>query len=536
MNSDSPKISMIVSLGSMSERYLHDMIKSIREQTYANWELCLVGSGGLKVSIIVGEYVVKDSRIKFTPLDSDQGITNILNAVLKQATGDYVAFLDHDARLPPFSVLEIAKVINDQPDVDFIYSDEGRVDVDSGQLIGYYFKPGFCPDTLLSYNYIGHLSVVKKSLLDQLDGFWGGFDSSSDYALVLRITEKAKKIIHIPMVLYYGREHRNALDYSNDGQIIAIETDKQALKDHLNRLGISGEVASGLIPMTYKISYTIVGYPIVSIIIPTINHLRIVKKCVDSILTKTTYKNIELLLVDTGSTEANVFRYYEELINKYSFIQLLYDKRPFNYSAVNNLAVTKSKGGILLFLNNDVEIINGDWIERMLEHAQRETVGAVGAKLYYFDGRIQHGGIIVGICGVAGHAHKNFPRQATGYMGRLKIIQNISAVTGACMMMRRNVFDAVGGFDDRYMLAFNDVDLCLRIIEKNYRVVWTPYAELYHYESKTRGYEDTPEKQERFAREIVLFKSRWKAFLEQGDPCYNPNLTQEREDFSIVCA
>ena len=491
------------------------------------------GSSEASVGIVARKFAANDPRICFTRLDINKGIVGNSNAALSLATGDYIAFLDHDDLLPPFSFFEVAKAINEHPEVEFIYSDEDHISEKIKYRFEPHFKPEFCPDTLRSYNYICHLIVVKKSLFDELGGFREGFDGSQDYDLILRITEKAKTIIHIPKVLYHWRVHPSSLSYDIDGKLIAVEAAKKALNDHLHRLGVSGVVEPGLFLTSYKISYTIVGHPLVSIIIPTLNHFDMLKTCIDSILAKTTYKNYEVFLVDTGSTNQNVFDYYKELTINHSFIHLLKDNRPFNYSAVNNLAVTKTKGDILLFLNNDVEVINDDWIERMLEQAQREAIGAVGAKLYYPDGRIQHGGIIGGLYGVAGHAHRYFPQKAHGYVGRLQIIQNLSAVTGACLMMRRKVFEEVGGFDDRFALEFNDVDLCLKIIQRNYRIIWTPYAELYHHESKTRGYEDTQEKYERFVKEINLFKTRWKEFLEKGDPCYSPNLTLKREDFSI---
>jgi Predicted glycosyltransferases len=530
-----PKISIVVPVWNTPKRFLVDMIESVLSQTYSNWELCIADGASKEkhVKEILDSYAKKDNRIKLKYLTENKGIAGNSNEALSLATGEYVALLDHDDTLAPFALFEIVKAINENTTTDFIYSDEDKISEDGTKRLDPHFKPDWSPDTLRSHNYITHLSVVKKELLNEVGWFREGYDGSQDYDLILRCTEKANKIVHIPKILYHWRMHDNSTAQNPNSKLYAFDAAKKALQDHLDRVGLKGKVRDGVSLGSYKIDYDISYHHKVSIIIPNKDHKEDLEKCITSIINKSTYKNYEIIIVENNSKEKKTFEYYEYLQNKYNSIVLLEWKDKFNYSAVNNFASKYANGDILLFLNNDTEVINENWIEEMLIYAQRKDVGAVGAKLYYPDDTIQHGGVILGMGGIAGHPHRVFPRASFGYFGRLVVVQNLSAVTGACLMMRKSVFNEVEGFDEGYPLAFGDVDICLKVREKGYLVVWTPYAELYHYESKSRGYDDTPEKQERFKKEIELFKKKWGHILEKGDPYYNPNLTLEKWDFSI---
>ncbi|WKV08527.1 glycosyltransferase family 2 protein [Thermoanaerobacterium sp. CMT5567-10] len=530
-----PKISIIVPVWNTPKRFLTDMIESVLNQTYSYWELCIAdgASNEEHVRECIEAYVTKDKRIKVKYLNENKGIVGNSNEALGLATGDYIVLLDHDDTLAPFALFEIVKAINENPDADFIYSDEDKISEDGGKRFDPHFKPDWSPDTLKSYNYITHLSVIKKELLDEVGWFKEGYEGSQDYDLILRCTEKALNVVHIPKILYHWRFHENSTAGNPAAKLYAYDAAKKALADHINRIGFKGKVSDGLFLSSYKIDYDIVELPKVSIIIPNKDHKNDLERCINSIINKSTYKNYEIIIVENGSTEQLVFDYYNDVMKRYNFIEILSWNDVFNYSAVNNFAAYHANGEILLFLNNDVEVINKNWLEEMIMHVQRKDVGAVGAKLYYPNDTIQHAGVILGILGIAGHSHKNYPAMSNGYFGRLKIVQNLSAVTGACLMIRKEVFNEIGGFDKGFPLVFNDVDVCLKIRKNGYLVVWTPYAELYHYESETRGYEDTPEKQERFNKEIELFKKKWGDILESGDPYYNQNLTLKREDFSI---
>jgi len=534
-----PKISIIVPVFNTPRQFLIEMIESVLGQTYPNWELCIVDGGSTEKYIkeILDNYSKMDKRIKVKYLSENKGIVGNSNEALNLATGDYITFLDHDDLLPPFALFEVVKAINENPDVDVIYSDEDKIGLD-GKRFDPYFKPDWNPDLLKSANYITHLFVIKKELLDNIGWFREGFDGSQDYDLILRATEKAKEIVHLPKILYHWRVWGNSSSFSPETKMYAYNAGKKALEEHLKRLSLNGKVEI-LKPFYgwYKITYEIKETPLISIIIPNKDNINLLQNCLESIYKKSTYKNFEILIVENNSVEEKTFRFYEEIEKRFKNLKIIYYDKTFNWSAINNYAVNYSRGEVLLFLNNDTEATNGDFLERMVEHLQREEVGIVGAKLYFPDNTIQHAGVIVGLGGVAGHSHKHFPRNHPGYFGRLISIQNLSAVTGACMMVKRRVFEEVGGFSEEFPVTFNDIDFCLKVREKGYLIVWTPYAELYHYESKTRGYDDTPEKQERFKREIERFQKKWKSFLEKCDPYYNPNLSLDGEgrDFSIRC-
>ena len=530
-----PTISIVVPTLNTPKKFLIEMIESVKKQTYSNWELCIADGGSSQghVQPILEKYSQQDKRIKVIFLKKNRGIIFNTNKGITRSTGEFVTFIDHDDILPPFALYEIVKAINEKPDADFLYSDEDRITANGKKRFDPYFKPDWNPDLLRSCNYIGHLTIIKKDLLTKIGNLRRECEGSQDHDLILRAGEKASKIIHIPKILYHWRIHKKSVAQKAERKMYAYESACKALQEHLERIGRKGKAEVLSILGLYKITHQISQTPLVSIIIPSKNNSSLLKKCISSIAEKPSYKQWEIIIVDTGSEQAEVFGYYDYLRDHYSNIKILAWQKPFNFSAANNYAVQSTCGDILLFLNNDIEVINNDWLERMLEHAIRREVGAVGAKLYYPNNIIQHAGLIVGMEGIAIHLHKFFLRDSSGYFGRLKAIQDLSAVTGACLMMRKDVFIDVGGFDERLSLAYNDVDLCLKIREKGYLIVWTPYAELYHHESKTRGYEDTIEKRARFKKEKELFIKRWKHVLMEGDPYYNPNLNFKRGDFSI---
>ena len=529
-----PKISIITPLYNTPEGFLTDMIDSVLGQTYSNWELCIADGASEKEHIkeILSDYLNKDKRIKVKYLKKNLGIGGNSNEAISLATGEFIALLDHDDKLPPFALFEVVKTINENPDAELIYSDEDKLSEDGLIRQEPYFKPDFSPDTLRSNNYICHLSVFKKSFGDANGWFLDGFDGSQDHDLILRFSEKAKKIIHIPRILYHWRVSPHSTAGNSEVKPYAVEAGMKALIKHMERLSIKGKVEKGLFGGSYKVMYKLEKKPLISIIIPTRDNISCLKTCIKSIREKSTYRNFEIIIVENNSSNEEVFDFYNEL-SKFDYIKVLEWNKHFNYASVNNFAAGYAKGEIFLFLNDDTEVINEDWLERMAEHVQREDVGAAGARLYYPDNTLQHGGVIVGVLGVAAHAHYHFPKNSHGYFGRMSIIQNLSAVTGACLMVKKKVFYEVSGFDERYAFSFNDIDFCLKIRKAGYLIVWTPYAELYHYESKSRGQEDTPEKKKRFQMEVELFQEKWKNVLEKGDPYYNPNLTLEREDFSI---
>ncbi len=528
------KFSILVPLYNTPEKFLKEMIRSVQAQVYGNWELCLAdGSDDEHSSVgkICSQYVRKDKRIVYQKLEKNMGISENTNACIRMATGEYIALFDHDDILHPSALYEMMKAICEK-DADMIYTDENTFRNNPRDAYCPHYKSDYAPDTLRSYNYICHFTAFSKELLEKAGGgFRPEFDGSQDYDLILRLTENAKHIVHIPQILYYWRCHAGSVASGISAKPYTIDAAKRALSAHLARVGLKGEVLDAQVPSTYKIQYEIQGTPLISILIPNKDHVDDLRLCLTSIIEKSSYSHFEIIVIENNSTEAETFAYYEQ-VQEDPRIRVVTWDGIFNYSAINNFGQKFAKGEYLLLLNNDVEVINPDWLEQMLMFAQRKNVGAVGAKLYYPDDTIQHGGVIVGLGGVAGHAHKNYKRYDPGYMSRLQIAQNFSAVTAACLMLRRDVWNEVDGLDETFQVAFNDVDLCMRIRKAGYLIVWTPYTELYHYESKSRGLEDTLEKQRRFAGEISRFRERWKAELEAGDPYYNPNLTYDREDFT----
>ncbi len=529
--------SLVVPLYNTPARFLREMLESVQAQTYGNWELCLADGSDTRYTEaerICREAAERDARIRYVRLEKNRGISGNTNAALEMAAGEYIGLLDHDDLLHPAALFELMRAI-ERTGADFLYTDEAvfqspRVKA----LLSLHFKPTFSPDLLRGNNYICHFTAFKRSLLEEVGLFDPACDGSQDHDMVLRLTEKAARVAHIPEVLYYWRSHKSSAAGNDKAKPYAVQAGVRSVEKQLQRLGLDGTVEPLAPGQTlYRVRYAIEGTPKVSILIPTCEHLDDLRACLDSIFRKTTWPNYEIVLVEGNSRSPEVFAFYGRLQREHDNVRVVTRGGAFNYSAANNFGARFCTGEYLLLLNNDTQIISPDWIQEMLMFAQRPDVGAVGALLCYPDDTIQHAGVIVGIGAVAGHSHKGFGREGYGYMNRLAVAQNFSAVTAACLLIPRRVWDEVGGLDEGYAIAFNDVDLCLRIRAAGRLIVWTPYAALYHFESKSRGYEDTPEKRARYAGEVRRFQTRWKDFLAAGDPYYNPNLTLEGEDFSF---
>lgn len=531
------KFSIVVPLYNTPEKFLHEMIRSVIDQTYANWELCMAdGSDATHDSVekICRQYMRKDPRIKYRRLEQNLGISGNTNACLEMAAGDYIGLFDHDDLLHPAALHEVMRAICEQ-DADFIYTDELTFSNKIDNVITAHFKPDFAPDNLRANNYICHFTVFSAAILKTVGGFRGEYDGSQDHDFILRATEQAEKIVHIPKLLYYWRSHPNSVAADINSKTYAIDAGKRAVRDQIRRMGMDATVESSkAFPTIYRIKYELKETPKVSIIIPNKNHCEDLKRCIRSIKRLTTYSNYEIVIVDNQSNEEDLVEFYDQLRCDDRTNIVSFDKE-FNYSEANNFGVRYATGEYYILLNNDTEVISPAWIEEMLMYAQRDDIGAVGAKLYFPDHTIQHAGVILGLGPhrTAGHAFSKVDGENLGYMGRLYYAQNVSAVTAACVMIPRRVWEAVNGLDTSFAVAFNDVDLCMRIRQMGYLIVWTPYAELYHYESKSRGSENTPEKKKRFESEVQRFRERWEKQLKEGDPYYNPNLTLERADFSI---
>lgn len=528
------KFSILVPLYNTPEDFLKEMIESVQAQTYSNWELCLAdGSDAAhpQVERIVMQFQQRDNRIKYRKLEKNFGISGNTNACIEMATGDYIALFDHDDLLHPSVLYENMKAICEQG-ADFIYTDELTFQGTTKNITVAHFKPDFAIDNLRANNYICHFTVFQKSLLDKTGLFRSECDGSQDFDMVLRLTEQAQKIVHIPKPLYFWRSHAQSVASSVGAKPYVIQAAKKAIGDHLDRMGLKGEVLDSVVPSMYRLKYEINGRPLVSILIPNKDHVSDLRKCIVSIQEKSSYPNYEIIVIENNSVEEKTFQYYQILERKPN-IRVVQWNGKFNYSAINNFGYTFAKGDYILLLNNDTEVISSDWIQEMLMYAQRSDVGAVGAKLYYPDGTIQHGGVVLGVGGVAAHLHCNRPKEDVGYMGRLIYAQDLTAVTAACMMIPRKVWEQTKGLDESFEVAFNDVDFCMRIRQLGYLIVFTPFAELYHYESKSRKADDTPEKRARFVGEVERFQARWAKELEAGDPYYNPNFSPNDANFTI---
>lgn len=531
------KFSILVPLYNTPIKFLDEMIESVKAQTYKNWELCLADGSDEDhgdVRSRVESYMQGDKRIVYRKLERNLGISENTNACIAMSTGDYIALFDHDDVLHPSALFENMKAICEHG-ADFIYTDEATfISPDIRKIVTFHFKPDYSIDNLRSINYICHFSVFSSELLEKTGGFRHEYDGSQDHDLILRLTGNAQKVYHIRKLLYFWRSHPQSVAMTMGAKNYAVDAGKRAVHDSIEQSGYGCTVESSKVhPTMYRIKYELKIHPLVSVVIPNMNHKEDLKRCIDSIIFRSTYDNYEIIVIENNSTDKDIFEYYEE-IEKKDNIRVVKYQGEFNYSDINNYGVSYANGEYLILLNNDTEVITPEWIEEMLMYAQRPDVGIVGAKLYYPDDTVQHAGVIVGLGGVAGHTHCHIKKYESGYMGKMFYAQDLSAVTAACLMIKKSIFDRIGGFDCEFAVAFNDVDFCLRVREIDKLVVFTPYAELYHYESKSRGYEDTPEKKRRFAGEVDLFHKKWdKKFLDKGDPYYNPNLSL-KADYQVL--
>ena len=546
-------ISILTPLYNTPEQYLRDMIESVMAQTYGNWQLCLADGSDDKhtyVGRVANEYRQLESakgsdgnsRIVYKKLDRNLGISGNTNACLALATGEFIGLLDHDDILHPAALFHYVKAINDR-DADYIYCDETTFSGDTiDHMLTMHFKPDYAIDNLRANNYICHFSVFHRRLLTDEELFRTQFDGSQDHDMILRLTDRASNIVHIPKLLYYWRSHPGSTAKDINAKEYAIKAAKGAVSDHLRRHGYNNFriTSTRAFETIFKISYEIEGDPRITIVIPNRDHEKDLRRCIDSIFAKTTYANFDVLIVENGSTTREIRDYYREIsegpFGDRIWIEDFGKSEPFNYSAVVNHGVSKADGEYVVLLNNDIEIITVNWLEELLMYAQRKDVGAVGGKLYFPDKRIQHGGVIIGLGAhrTAGHAHYGMGRTNLGYMGRLCYAQDMSAVTGAMLMVSKKKFEAAGGLDKTFAISLNDVDLCLRLRTAGYNNVFTPFAEAYHYESLSRGLDDAGEKAKRYNSESELFRTRWKKLLDRGDPYYNPNFTLDKSDFSLM--
>lgn len=578
------KFSVVVPVYRTPEDFLRQMIESVCEQSYPHWELCLADGSGddTQTGKIIKEYVKSDARIRYQKLEENLGIADNTNAAFTMAKGEFIVLFDHDDLLAPNALYEVAKAIEENQEAEVIYTDEDKVTSDLSEHFQPHFKPDFNLDLLRSNNYICHLFVVKRSLVEKAGGLRREFEGAQDYDFVFRCIEEASKgemhdqsvnknhvdtagsgsiagrlaicrgskVIHVPKVLYHWRIHKASTADNPASKAYAFEAGKRAIEAHLNRCKVKGSVSQTKDMGFYRVSYEVTHKPLVSIIIPNKDHADILQSCLNSIKEKTTYPNYEVIIVENNSKEEETFAFYKNLDGQNRIQVVYWDKEcrlssecspssegsntsRFNYSAINNFGIAKSSGEYIICLNNDITVITPGWIEEFLGHAIREEVGIVGARLYYPDDTIQHAGIVLGIGGIAGSMFVGLPRSHSGYLHKARLQQDMSAVTAACMMVSRSVYEEVGGFEEKLAVAFNDVDFCLKVGKAGYLVVYDPFVEMYHHESKTRGPEDTKEKVRRFQSEIEYMRSHWISLLKQGDPYYNPNFSLKTWNYEL---
>ncbi len=551
-----PQISILVPLYNTDKTMLKEMIDSVLYQTYQNWQLCLADGSDENhayVEAVCRDYIEAEGekcRIAYARLERNEGISGNTNQCLKLATGEYIGLFDHDDVLHPSVLFEYVKAINEQG-ADYLYCDEttfqsGNID----HMLTMHFKPDYAPDNLRANNYICHFSVFKRTLLDGTELFRSEFDGSQDHDMILRLTDRAKKVVHIPKLMYYWRCHPASVASNIGAKTYAIDAARNAVADHLRSHGYKNFkiTSTRAFETIFKIRYEIMGNPKISIVIANKDHAVDLRRCITSIYEKSTYDNWEIIVVENNSREDDIWAYYQELtgadvkmqkdvVSQDGKVHIVTHEQQggFNYSAVNNFGASKATGEYILLLNNDTEVITVNWLEELLMYAQREDVGAVGAKLYYPDKTIQHAGVVLalGAHRTAGHSHYKQSKANLGYMGRLCYAQNVSAVTGACLLVKKALFDKVGGLDEGFAISLNDVDFCLKLRELGYLNVFTPFAECFHYESISRGLDNEGEKAERYNRESEQFRTKWEAVLEAGDPYYNPNFSLDRSDFSL---
>ncbi len=528
-----PLISVAVPAYCTPEKFLVQMIDSLKAQTYGNWELCIAnGSPKDEAMKRVLDSYAGDARIRVSILTENKGIAGNTNAALDMAKGEFVGLLDHDDLLAPNALYEVVKAFNEDQELDAVYTDEDKVTTELDEHFQPHLKPNFNLDLLRSNNYICHFFVARRSVVKKAGGFRQEFDGAQDHDFIFRCVENSRKVGHIPEILYHWRTHKASTADNPASKMYAFDAGKRAIEAHLKRTGSEGTVSHTPDLGFFRVKYPVQGEPLVSIIIPNKDEKETLKACIQSIREKTEYSNYEIIIVENNSTTEEIFQYYKEL-SKDPKIRLIRWKKEFNYSAINNYGVRHAKGDYLLFLNNDVTVITPGWIKEMLGVCQRPEVGAVGVKLIYPDNTIQHAGCVIGIGGIAGHMFVDMPANRTGYLHKASILQDMSAVTAACMMMKKSVFDEAGGFTEKLSVAFNDVDLCLKVRKNHKLIVYDPYVQLYHIESKTRGAEDSTEKVRRFQEEIEYMRCQWIDILKKGDPYYNKNLSLTKWNYSL---
>ncbi len=529
-----PKISIVVPLYNTPQKYLHDMIDSVYKQSYKNWQLVLVDASDKDLPYI--KKIVdgfKDNRIIYKKLAENKGISENTNKGFELADGDYIALLDHDDVILPNALYENVKAINEKG-ADVIYSDEITLDGDLKNLIQFHFKINYSPDFLRGVNYITHFLVFKKRLFEEVGAYENPeYDGAQDFDLTLRLTEKAKCVYHIPKVLYYWRGHIGSTANDMSTKMYAFEAGRKAIQAHLDRIGLKGEVSIQKYPGSYRTVYEIEGNPMVSIVIPNKDHIEDLSRCIESIFNLGGWENLQVIVVENNSTEQKTFNYYDKIIADNKKVKVVYYKGDFNFSAICNFGVKYANGEHILLLNNDVEFITENSIKEMLSYSQRKDVGAVGAKLYYPDDTLQHAGVIIGINGSAGHSHKGLAnaKENTGDMYRLVTTQNYLAVTGACLMTKKELYNKFPLDEENFAVAYNDIDYCLRVYEAGYLNVFTPYSEGYHYESKSRGLDETDKPNPRYEMEKHNFAQKWGKYFNYNDPYYNPHFTLLYENY-----
>lgn len=533
-----PRISIVIPAYKTPEKYLRELMNCFLAQTYQNWEVCVANGSpdgeGRVVERVMKQYGEGDARFRYLNLGENRGIAGNTNAALEMAAGEYIVLADHDDTLPEHALFEVVSAIQDHPERDVIYSDEDKLDMDGGALFDPHFKPDFNPDLLTSVNYICHLFVVKKELLEKVGGFRHEFDGAQDYDFIFRCTEAAGGIHHIPKVLYHWRCHQDSTASNPQSKLYAFDAGARAIMAHYERCKIPAvKVEKGVDYGIYHTTFQVQGSPLVSVVIPSKDHHQDLDLCIRSILERATYGNLEFVIVENNSVRPETFGYYEKIQQEFKQVKVVTWEREFNYSAINNFGASFATGEYLWFLNNDTEIIAPGLVEELLGFCQREDVGIAGTRLLYQDDTIQHAGVVVGFGGIAGHTFIGLHQAENSYFHRAMCAQDYSAVTAASMMTKKSVFDEVGGFTEELAVAFNDIDYCMKVREAGKLVVYAPYAVMYHYESKSRGLEDTPEKVARFNREISIFACRHPDILKDGDPYYNPNLTLRKSNFAL---
>ena len=526
-----PSFSFLLQISSSPE-FLQEQINSILAQTYSKWDLTIILADQPSPAIQrkLESFVKGDSRMSIYFTQAQQSIANRVNSSVTASKAEFIIFLEQGLFLAPFTLFSIVQALNECPNTDFFYSDEDHL-AKNGKRFDPFFKPAFNIDYLRSYQYIKRFLVIRKSLGDQLGWIRLEFEKAWEYDLTLRAVERARWVTHIPQVLYHIPSVPSSQQQVSENEKLA---EKAALQEHLSRCGLPARIENGPLPGLFQVRYQLTRSPLISIVIPNHEHADDLERCVDSILSMSSYPHFEILIIENNSRGEEIFKLYAQLQNKDKRVRVIgYTQNIFNYSQINNFAVEKAAGDVFLFLNNDTRILNTDWLERMLEYALHTDVGAVGAKLFFSTGLIQHAGIIIGVGLGAGHHFVGAPGDFAGYHYNLLVPQNLSAVTAACLMMRRDVFNEVNGFDERYQLSYGDVDLCLKVRSHGYQIAWSPYAQLVHYESRTRGYEVTQLQEARLNSEANLFMQSWADFLASGDPFYNPNLTLASGNFTL---